>query len=110
MSSIGEISLLYINKAHVLNMSLVSRRMLLIYMASTTVSMILTPLFLNLFYRGTHNCFVMTRESGKVDVNDESKYSNSSENSIGAQDIDATSHIGNSRRRRKENNDATSAV
>ena len=49
MSSIGEISLLFITKAHVLMESVVTRRMMLIYMASTAMSMILTPVILRLF-------------------------------------------------------------
>jgi hypothetical protein len=49
MSSVGEISLLYMNKAHVMDGSLVTRRMMLIYMASTIFSMISTPLLLRAF-------------------------------------------------------------
>ena len=46
MSSIGEVSLLYINRAHVLIGSVVTRRMMLVYMASTALSMIIIPVFL----------------------------------------------------------------
>ena len=48
MSSVGEISLLYINKAHVMNEHIVTRRMMLLYMASTVFSLTFTPLVLRL--------------------------------------------------------------
>ena len=48
MSSVGEISLLYINKAHVMNEHIVTRRMMLLYMSSTVFSLTFTPLMLRL--------------------------------------------------------------
>ena len=48
MSSVGEISLLYINKAHVMNEQIVTRRMMLLYMSSTVFSLTFTPLMLRL--------------------------------------------------------------
>ena len=48
MSSVGEISLLYINKAHVMNENIITRRMMLLYMSYLVFSLAFTPLILRL--------------------------------------------------------------
>ena len=48
MSSVGEISLLYINKAHVMNENIITRRMMLLFMSYLVFSLAFTPLILRL--------------------------------------------------------------
>lgn len=99
MSSVGEISLLYINKAHVLNEAMLTRRMMLVYMASAIFSMILTPVFLRIFLRprqqgtiksnaakGGSEIILTVTEMATVKL------------SRGSQEVQ---HTGNSRRRKK---------
>ena len=102
MSSVGEISLLYINKAHVLNETLVTRRMMLIYMASTIFSMILTPVILRLFVSRSHHRILHSEL-----VNGDTRYKQAVMEMMtvafdsGSQEGE---HVGGSRRRKKEHN------
>ena len=102
MSSVGEISLLYINKAHVLNESLVTRRMMLIYMASTIVSMILTPVILRLFVSRSHHRIINSEAVNGGRIYDRAVM----EMTTVAFDRYAQEgeHAGESRRRKKEHN------
>jgi Kef-type K+ transport system membrane component KefB len=102
MSSVGEISLLYINKAHVLNETLVTRRMMLIYMASTIFSMILTPVILRLFVSRSHHRILHSEL-----VNGDTRYKQAvMEMTTVAFDSGSQEgeHVGGSRRRKKEHN------
>jgi hypothetical protein len=100
MSSVGEISLLYINKAHVLNESLVTRRMMLIYMASTIFSMILTPVILRFFVSRSHRRIINSEavDGGKKYTRAVMEMTATTYDS-GSQE---GQHMGESRRRKKE--------
>ena len=101
MSSIGEISLLYINKAHLLNESLVTRRMMLIYMASTIFSMILTPMILRFFVGRNQQHHVINSE--KVDGGNSHQQVVMEMTATNVSHVDKEGiHTGKSRRRKKE--------
>ena len=85
MSSVGEISLLYINKAHVMNESIITRRMMLLYMASTVFSLTFTPLVLR---------FLVPTDSiiEKEALQGGEKYTNTVKKMVNM-DVELTSHM-----------------
>lgn len=102
MSSIGEVSLLYINRAHVLMESVITRRMMLIYMASTSLSMIIVPVFLRFIVSYNHQLGLTHGISVRERKHEQAVMEMTAVPSAGfSRRIDGL-HAGESRRRKKD--------